>query len=113
MGFNKLGPGMGGGAAGGAEDGDKFAKRMDWGTPRLVTKNRQLVVDQKTMQQRALLHGIASIRTGVVTDKVEEKKEEFKAVSVSNFRARMLEEEKMEVGLTQTGPTAADTVVNE
>ena len=26
---------------------DKFKRVMDWGTPRLVTKNRQLVMDQK------------------------------------------------------------------
>ena len=31
-----------------AEDSDgKFNKVMDWGTPRLVTKNRELVMDQK------------------------------------------------------------------
>lgn len=31
-----------------AEDSDgKFNKVMDWGTPRLVTKNRCLVMDQK------------------------------------------------------------------
>jgi hypothetical protein len=30
--------------AGGAE-GDKFNKVMDWGTPRLVTKNRQVAMD--------------------------------------------------------------------
>ena len=27
--------------------GDKFKRVMDWGTPRLVTKNRALVMDQK------------------------------------------------------------------
>jgi hypothetical protein len=27
-------------------DGSKFNKVMDWGTPRLVTKNRALVMDQ-------------------------------------------------------------------
>lgn len=47
------------------------------------------------MQQRAFLNNIASIRKGPVPDKVEEKKEEFKAVSVNNFRERMLQEEKM------------------
>lgn len=102
---------MGGGGEGG--EGDKHKKVLDWGTPRLVTKNRQLVVDQKTMQQRALLQNIASIRTGPVADKVEEKKTDFKAVTVSNFRERMLQEEKMEAGLPVTGPTPGDTVVVE
>jgi len=109
MGFNKLG----GGGAGEGGEGDKHKKVLDWGTPRLVTKNRQLVVDQKTMQQRALLQNIASIRTGPVADKVEEKKTDFKAVTVSNFRERMLQEEKMEAGLPTTGPTPGDTVVVE
>lgn len=47
---------------------DKFQKVMDWGTPRLVTKNRAIVMDQKTMQQRAFLHNIASVRKGLVAD---------------------------------------------
>ena len=34
----------------GATGEDKFKGVMDWGTPRLVTKNRQLVMDQKTME---------------------------------------------------------------
>lgn len=32
---------------GNAEKEDKFSKVMDWGTPRLVTKNRALVMDPK------------------------------------------------------------------
>lgn len=71
-------------------EGDKFNKVMDWGTPRLVTKNRALVMDQKQLQQRAFLHNIAGVRKGVVDTKEEEKKEGFKAVSVNNFRERML-----------------------
>lgn len=69
---------------------------MDWGTPRLVTKNRALVMDQKQMQQRAFLQGIAAIRKGGVEEKEEEKKSDFKAVSVANFREKMLMEERME-----------------
>ena len=69
---------------------------MDWGTPRLVTKNRALVMDQKQMQQRAFLQGIAAIRTGNGEVKEEEKKSDFKAVSVANFRERMMKEELME-----------------
>lgn len=89
LGFNKFDkPGAG-------EEGGKFNKVMDWGTPRLVTKNRALVMDTKQMQQRAFLNNIASIRTGPVADKVEEKKGDFKAVTVNNFRERMLQEEKL------------------
>lgn len=113
-GFNRIhGGGVGASAAGDGAEEDKHKKVLAWGTPRLVTKNRQLVVDQKTMQQRALLQNIASIRTGPVAEKVEEKKTDFKAVSVSDFRARMLQEEKMEAGLPTTGPTPSDTVVVE
>lgn len=80
-----------GSAAGGSQaEGDKFNKVMDWGTPRLVTKNRALVMDQKTMQSRALLHNIAAVRKGGVDAKEEEKKGDFKAVSINNFREKML-----------------------
>jgi hypothetical protein len=42
LGFNKIGA-----AATDATEsgGNKFNKVMDWGTPRLVTKNRALVMD--------------------------------------------------------------------
>jgi hypothetical protein len=52
LGFNKLADAD---EAKGEEGGSKFNKVMDWGTPRLVTKNRALVMDQKQMQQRAFL----------------------------------------------------------
>lgn len=29
------------------DDDNKFQRNMDWGTPRLVTKNRALVMDTK------------------------------------------------------------------
>ena len=76
---------------------DKFNKVMDWGTPRLVTKNRALIMDQKTMQQRAFLHNIAGVRKGAVAEKEEEKKSNFKPVSINNFREKMLQEEKAEL----------------
>ena len=31
----------------GEEEDNKYQKNMDWGTPRLVTKNRALVMDPK------------------------------------------------------------------
>ena len=90
LGFNTLNRGAPAG-----ENDSKFNKVMDWGTPRLVTKNRALVMDTKQIQQRAFLHNIAGIRNGPVPDVVEEKKGDFKAVSVVNFRERMLQEEKL------------------
>ena len=48
------------------------------------------------MQQRAFLQGIAAIRKGNVEEKEEEKKSDFKANSVANFREKMLMEERME-----------------
>lgn len=53
---------------------DKYKGVMDWGTPRLVTKNRQLVMDPKQMQQRNFLHQMAAERKGIVQGKEEEKK---------------------------------------
>lgn len=78
------------GGADAVEEKDKFQKVMDWGTPRLVTKNRALVMDQKTMQSRAFLNNIASVRIGAIPNKEEEKKTDFKPVTVNNFRERML-----------------------
>lgn len=74
---------------------------MDWGTPRLVTKNRALVMDQTQLKQRAFLHNIAAIRKGGGEAMEEEKKSDFKAVSINNFRERMLQEEKMEAESTK------------
>jgi hypothetical protein len=80
-----------------AEEGGKFNKVMDWGTPRLVTKNRALVMDPTKMRQKELLNNIASIRSGAPTLKQEEQKSDFKAVTVTNFREKMLQEEKQMV----------------
>jgi hypothetical protein len=50
VGFNKVEKGPSAGAASGeGETGKNFNKVMDWGTPRLVTKNRALVMDQKQL----------------------------------------------------------------
>jgi hypothetical protein len=85
------------------KEDDKFNKVMDWGTPRLVVKNRELKMDQQTMNQRAFLNNIASIRKGPVPDQVEEKKQgDFKAVSISNFREKMLKEEREENNIPAT-----------
>jgi len=40
--------------------GDKFKRVMDWGTPRLVTKNRQLEMDPKQLQSRSYLLNMAN-----------------------------------------------------
>lgn len=90
---------------------------MDWGTPRLVTKNRALVMDPTKMRQKELLNNIASIRSGAPTIKQEEQKSDFKAVTVTNFREKMLQEEKQMVKPNDTvvieqgnvPPTAATT----
>lgn len=72
---------------------DKFKRVMDHGTPRLVTKNRQLNMGTKSMQSRQLLLGIANVRTN---DKVDGKSilgdgsKSFAQTSVANFRQKML-----------------------
>lgn len=73
----------------------KYQRAMDWGTPRLVTKNRQIVMDQNQLKSRAFLQNMAAERKGQATLPVPEKKQEFAPVSVSNFRQKMLEEEKL------------------
>lgn len=76
---------------------DKFKRVMDHGTPRLVTKNRQLNMDTGSMKSRQLLLGIANVRTN---DKVDDKSilgkkgPSFAKASVANFRQKMLMEEK-------------------
>ena len=70
---------------------------MDWGTPRLVTKNRALVMDQNQLKQRNFLQSMAVERKGITAPSQEEKKSDFKPVSINNFRERMLKEEKQEI----------------
>ena len=49
----------------------------------------------------------------MTTYKQEEKKSDFKPVTINNFRERMLQEEKEEKVATQKPPTAGDTVIIE
>lgn len=79
-----------------AAENSKFNNVMHWGTPRLVTNNRALVMDQDQLKQRAFLQNIAAIRKGNGEAIIEEKKSNFKAVTVNNFREKMLQEEKLE-----------------
>ena len=73
-------------AAAGTKDGkddpmdQKFKRKMDWGTPRIVTKNlnRQLQLDNpKQMASRAFLLQMANVRKGNTSDLPEKKKQEF------------------------------------
>ena len=65
-----------------AENGEdkmlkKFARPMDWGTPRIVTKNlnRQLQIDNpKQMAARSLLLQMANVRKGNTSELPSKKK---------------------------------------
>ena len=83
----------------------KYQRAMDWGTPRLVTKNRQIVMDQSQLKSRAFLQNMAAERKGQASMPAEEKKQEFAPVSVSNFRQKMLEEEKLSMQQESTNKT--------
>ena len=76
---------------------DKFKRVMDWGTPRLVTKNnnhRGLNLNTVNMASRSTLLNYSNIRNGKVP--VAEKKgpKDFQQSSITNFRKAMIEEEK-------------------
>lgn len=73
----KIGGG-GGGGGGDSKDvmGDKFKRVMDWGTPRLVTKNRQLNLDSSKIESRNLLMKFANVRKGAVDAGPEKPKDE-------------------------------------
>ena len=73
---------------------DKFKRVMDWGTPRLVTKNRQLVMDQKNMDARSSLLKIANMRTGNIEGLKPKDPQSFEQTSVTSFRKKMMEEER-------------------
>ena len=75
------------------EENNKFNKVMDWGTPRLVTK--QLNLNPNQMASRAFLSNMAQERKGILNKPQEEKKGDFAQTSVSSFREKMLREEKM------------------
>ena len=65
---------------------NKFKRVMDWGTPRLVTKNRALTLNQKSTEARSRLMTMVGINRG---PKQEKKKQDFEMASVTNFRRRM------------------------
>ncbi len=68
---------------------------MDHGTPRLVTKNRNLQIkDPKALQSRNMLLNLANQRKGLAELPQLEKKQDFNQNSVKSFRQRMMEEEK-------------------
>jgi hypothetical protein len=79
---------------------DKFKRVMDWGTPRLVTKNnhRGLNLNSVNMASRSTLLNISNIRNGKMP--VAEKKgpKDFQQSSITNFRKAMIEEEKASEG---------------
>ena len=56
---------------------NKFKRVMDWGTPRLVTKNRQLNMTGKQIESRGMLLGMANIRTGNIQNVKAAQKQEF------------------------------------
>ena len=56
---------------------NKFKRVMDWGTPILVTKNRQLNMTGKQIESRGMLLGMANIRTGNIQNVKAAPKQEF------------------------------------
>eukprot|EP00347_Sterkiella_histriomuscorum_P017137 403350523 len=84
------------------QDEDKFKRQMAWGTPRLVTQNRSLVLDENQIKQRSYLQSMAAQRKGIMDGNQEEKKSDFKAASVTSFREKMLIAEKMEIQNTDS-----------
>ena len=56
---------------------NKFKRVMDWGAPRLVTKNRQLNMTGKQIESRGMLLGMANIRTGNIQNVKAAPKQEF------------------------------------
>ncbi|CDW88486.1 UNKNOWN [Stylonychia lemnae] len=93
---------------------NKFLRNMDWGTPRLVTKNRNLVMDQNQLKQRNFLQNMAMERKGIASGIQEERKQDFAPVSVKNFREKMLLEEKQEMEIESKGESSSQgTVVQQ
>ena len=87
---------------------------MDWGTPRLVTKNnhRGLNLNNTNMASRSHLLNFANIRNGQVP--VAEKKgpKDFQQSSIANFRSRMIEEEKASEGDVMVKKNMAQRIDN-
>lgn len=76
---------------------NKFNRVMDHGTPRLVTKNRQLNMNPGSLGSRNLLMNLASARNGELKATEAGPKKEFNTNTISNFRKKMMEEEKAEM----------------
>ena len=56
----------------------KFKRVMDWGTPRLVTKNRQVTLNATNSDSRNLLMKFANTRNGDIKEEADDKpKQEF------------------------------------
>ena len=73
---------------------DKYKRVMDWGTPRLVSKNK-LTLNQAQMESRSVLVGIANVRRGNVEPaKAKKPTGGFNQVSLVNFQKRLQQEEK-------------------
>ena len=70
---------------------------MDWGTPRLVTKNRALTMNSKQMESRSFLLKTVGIKQvpgrGGMADN-STTKTGYTNASLTNFRKKMMEEEK-------------------
>jgi len=57
---------------------ERFTRVMDHGTPRLVTKNRNLnIKDPKALQSRNMLLNLANQRKGIAELPEIEKKQDF------------------------------------
>ena len=77
---------------------NKFKRVMDHGTPRLVTKNRQLSLNQSQIQSRGALLKFANVRKGDVKQADDDKASTgFAKSSVAGFRQKMMQEEKLDL----------------
>ncbi len=87
-----------------SEDLDsKYDKNMAWGTPRLVGKGakdgiRSLTMSQQSVAQRQNLLKIAKSRTVGEPTPVTAKQGEFSTENLKDFREKMIQSEKEEMG---------------
>lgn len=73
---------------------------MDWGTPRLVTKNKLFNnMDNRQLESRSVLLKMANVRKGIAEPDKEKTKTGFANSSITSFRKRMMEEEKASEGI--------------
>jgi hypothetical protein len=81
----------------------KYDKNMAWGTPRLVGKGakdgiRSLTMSQQSVAQRQNLLKIAKSRTVGEPTSVTAKQGEFSTENLKDFREKMIQSEKEEMG---------------